>query len=520
MGAISELFDLVSLGKSAQKAANLDPDDTKTVASFFQKAKSISSRASKYVMEYPTICSTSITDYDTALAIAKQVEFDCARFIILSSGLNPFVRLDKNDTIEAHLNDLVSSYESYSGLRVGLSEATPEQVAAGDIYMRESFNRSYESFKRETNDKFMSFEMVDNDVSGGGSVDLESQPVVAPKGYYMEQVKSILENNGGLMDYDITESDDGTATYSYKTDNSGNTYTRNGQFNSAGALSTVKDISEIDESLAKPTDPDLLKEWEEANKYFKEHKTNVVGVGKAAIHDDILKGLGQVKPTIVNVDFFLIDSHGGQTKVSVPLAIKSNLQFVNSADMIDLMAKTKTPGYLFNKLIRLTTGELNFFKDFILGLDEAKKDVDREKTIGHTPFYRRLLSNKSRFRKKNIGESINSLKGIVAKKNQKDLPMFTLIVDEQEITHASGIRFSYMLKDRTKFIDYFLDTYMLLGVGVVDKDSDVIHFFYSGEEGHTTVKISELANKSGSSGGVSSSLATTLANMSKVIAGR
>lgn len=526
MGAISELFDLVSLGKSAQKAAKIDPNDTKTVASFFQKAKSISSRASKYVLEYPTICSSSITSYDTALTIAKQVEFDCARFIILSSGLNPFVRLDKNDTIEAHLTDLVSSYESYSGLRVGITEATPEQVAAGDVYMRDHFNKSYESFNRETNSKFMSFEVTDVDITSGGSVEPGNYPIDVPKGYYMEQVKSILDSNSGIREYDIVDSVDenndptGSKTYQFTVDKNGQFYTKPGEFNAVGGISNIKDISEIDESLAKPTDPELLKEWEAANKYFNENKNNVVGIGKTALHDEILKGLGKVKPTIVNVDFYLIDSHGGQSKVSVPLAIKSNLQFINSADIVDLIGKTRTPGYHFNKLIRLTTGELNFIKDFILGLDDAKKDVEREKTIGHTPFYRRLLSNKSRYRIKNISETITPLKGIISRKKQKDLPMFTIIVDEHELTRASGIKFSYMIKDRTKFIDYFLDTYMLLGLGVVDKDNDVVHFFYSGEDSHVTVRISELGDKSKDSGSVSNDIAKTLANMSRVIAGR
>lgn len=487
MGAFSDILDLVSLGKSAQEKANLDPEDTKTVASFFQKAKSISSRASKYVMEYPTICSTAISDYDVALAIAKQVEFDCARFVILASGLNPFVRLDKNDTIEAHLSDLVSSYESYSGLRVSITEATEDQIRASEEYMRDSYNKEYKSFKTDSS-SVLSIEMTDNYTSGG-QVNITQQDIEEPKPY-MDQVKeyiSIINNPyNGKLKPDLRK--DGIA----------------------------KDISEF---IPKPEDPEQLKEWEEANKFFKESvKNGISAVGK--VHDDILNSLGKVKPTIINVDFFLIDAHGGQSKVSVPLAIKSNLQFVNSFDMVDLMSKTKTPGSKFHTLIRLTTGELNFFKDIILGLDEAKNDVEREKSIGHTPFYRRLLSNKARFRIKNIGETLSSLKGIVSKKKQKDLPMFTVIVDEQEITNASGIKFAQMLKDRNKFINYFLDTYMLLGLGVVDKDNDVIYFFYSGEESYTTVRISEVGDRASKAGNVSKDISTALANMSRVVAGR
>lgn len=486
MGAFSDIIDLVKLGKSAQEKANLDPEDTKTVASFFQKAKSISSRASKYVMEYPTICSTAISDYDTALAIAKQVEFDCARFIILSSGLNPFVRLDKDDTIEAHLNDLVSSYESYSGLKVSITEATEDQIRSGEEYMRDSYNKEYKSFKTDSS-SVLSIEMTDNYTSGG-QAEASQQDVEEPKSY-MDQVKEYLSVVS-------------------------NPYQKTPDFRKNGVPTDISGF------IPKPEDPEQLKEWEEANKFFKDsiNSGSISAVGK--VHDDILKSLGNVRPTIVNIDFYLIDARGGQTKATVPLAIKSNLQFVNSFDMIDLMSKTNTPGSAFHKLIRLTTGELNFFKDIILGLDEAKNDVERERTIGHTPFYRRLLSNKARFRKKNVAETISSFKGVVAKKNQKDLPMFTVIVDEQEITNASGIKFSQMLKDRNKFINYFLDTYMLLGVGVVDKDNDVIYFFYSGEDSYTVCKISEVGDRASKSGNVSKDLTTALANMSRVVAGR
>ena len=162
---ISELLDIASLGRKAQKEIKGDPDhvkDSKTVAAFFQKAKSISSRASKYVLEYPTICSSSISDYNTALAIAKQVEFDCARFVVLSAGLNPFVRLDKDDTIALHIDDLISSYEDYSGLKLSIKPATEDEIRNCEQWLNSGdFNKPYQSFKTKSfsNESFLSMEM-------------------------------------------------------------------------------------------------------------------------------------------------------------------------------------------------------------------------------------------------------------------------------------------------------------------------------------------------------------------------
>ena len=132
---ITDIIELARLAKQIKKDANLDTANAKTAAACWSKAKAISAQASKYVMEYPVACSANISDYKKALAIAKQVEMDCARFVILASGLNPIVDRKNGDTIEAHLNSLVSSFESYSGVPCTIEPATAEFINAGKEYM-------------------------------------------------------------------------------------------------------------------------------------------------------------------------------------------------------------------------------------------------------------------------------------------------------------------------------------------------------------------------------------------------
>ncbi len=496
---ISELFDLVSLSKKAAKESKLNPNDAKTVASVFQKAKSISSQASKYVLEYPTLCSSNITDYNTALAITKQVELDCAKFIILATGLNPFVRLDKNDTIEAHINDLMTSYESISGLKVSITPADEEYVRAVENYMVDGSRptQEYKHFKENvlSTEKysFMSTEMETTNVNDiieeeeDGENKDSSDPEAMTfdgKGGYKEIIEDIVN--------------------SYNSDNSSLT-------------NIVKPFSAyVDSSKAKDE-----KEYKKAEEYYKDLMRERINTRGSVTQADVLKKLGGHAPTIVTVKFHVVDASGSNTSFDVPLAVKSSLIFVNAIDVADLISKVKTPGSKFLNLIKLTTGQINFFKDFLAGIDETKKDVEREKNLGHMPYFRQLMANKNRYRLKNIADTIAPLKGIIAKKSQKDLPMFTIIVTEEELTEASGIRFSYMLKDRSKFIDYFLDTYMLLGLGVVDPENDVIYFFHSGEDGYDTVSIpAMIKNATGGSSSDQSSLIKALASMTKMIGSR
>ena len=71
MSAITELVDVVGIAKNITK----DNDNMKAVAEtakLFRNAKAISASANKYVVNYPVIVSTRVSNYKTALAIAKQ----------------------------------------------------------------------------------------------------------------------------------------------------------------------------------------------------------------------------------------------------------------------------------------------------------------------------------------------------------------------------------------------------------------------------------------------------------------
>ena len=493
---ISELFDLVSLSKKAAKESKLNPNDAKTVASVFQKAKSISSQASKYVLEYPTLCSSNITDYNTALAITKQVELDCAKFIILASGLNPFVRLDKNDTIEAHINNLMTSYESVSGLKVSITPADEEYVRAVENYMVDGSRptQEYKHFKENvlSTEKYSFMSREWEEVNVNDEITDENAETSEPEAM-------TFDGEGGYKQ--IIE--DIVNAYSSQPDST--------------LTSIVKPLSSyVDPSKAKDE-----KEYKKAEEYYKDLMRERINSRSAGLQSDVLKKLGGHAPTIVTIKFNVVDGNGSNVVFDVPLAVKSSLIFVNAIDVADLVSKVKTPGSKLLNLIKLTTGQINFFKDLILGLDESRKDVDREKNLGHMPYFRQLMANKNRYKLKNIAETIKPLKGIIAKKSQKDLPMFTIIMTEEELTEAAGIRFSYMLKDRTKFIDYFLDTYMLLGLGVVDPENEVIYFFHAGEDGYDTVSIpAMIKNATGGSSSDQSSLIKALASMTKMIGSR
>lgn len=419
MGMINELFNVVSLSKDAQKKLKMNPNDIGALSAAFGKAKSISSRANKYIMEYPVACTTLISNYDTALAISKQIEFDCARFIILSAGLNPVVKTGAGDTIEAHISELMSSYESYSGIKVAIAPASKEYLDAGREYVNNILsNEEYNSFNKTSE---------------------IAKPIFAT-----EVVQQNVDDDEPKMTYTNT----------------------------------------------KETNPNI----------------------------GIVSKLGKVSPTIITLKLIITDGLTSRD-LEIPLAIKASLQFVDTKNIKDILLGVNIKGHKLLNFIKMTTGQISFFKDWLLAIDSAKKDTEREATIGNTPFFRRLLNNKAKYRIKSISQVIPFLKNIIGKKVQTDLPMCTLIVDETEFSETTRIGLSNCLSNRQKYVDPFLDEYMLLGLGIIDNTNDVLHLFYSGESDHISIKISDLANGSGK-GDISSSLASAVANMSKLITKR
>lgn len=461
---MSLISDFLELGGMAKKINNKYPvnetgmgaaDAALSFVGMYKKAQAISAKASKFVLQYPVACSDSITNYKTAIAIAKQVEFDCARFYLLASGLDPVINVRGGDTIQAHLDKLTSATEAYirdkhPGFSVKITQPTEEDVTNAMEGLSIA-NTPYSIKSRESILAKTVFSREDD-----------------------EDIETLDVDNS----FDQTESDDENDT-DKKNKNNGNDTDK-------------KNKNEIFVSSHN------AKEFEK---------------------------LGNSAPTIVNIELILNDN-GGQRIVRVPLAFKSDLQFCPHQDLVDLIGSSDTKANKFMKSwIKLTSGEINFFKDWMFAIDEAKGDVDKEYAIGRVPILRHLMNAKNANRAKAVADAWlsifpkfkNKIKDMInLKYSQKELPMVTLVVTEQDFETATGKSINKALQPNSKVVQTILDDYMLLGLGIIDELNDVGYFFYSGEEGFSTIELSKMGSNSNDKP-VSEKLTEVLAAMSKMI---
>src|SRR5574344_1110450 len=443
---LSDLINITNILKLASSKVDKDGNkDLKTISQAYGKAKAISAKASKYILQYPVACSDSITDFKVALSIAKQVELDCARFYILASGLDPVIEAKNKDTIEAHIDRLTQAGESLTrsyGYPVKITKASEEDIENAKEALK-YYDVPYEISKPSSIAKtFHSMEMVSTNVESSVS---EEEP----------------------MDSNQTKSE---------TDPS---------------IKTPKNPEDVTSDNWEPGDPapeGFIVDYDRSGKVVL--KPSVV---ENSIDPTFIAKLGRAAPTVINVELILNDV-GGQRTIKIPLAFKSDLQFINSKD-------------------------IHFFKDWLFAIEDAKKDTEKERLIGRVPIFRQLMNEKMTYRIKSIVEAIpffgGKLKDLIAKKSQKDLPMCTVVVTDHDFETATGVPLNRALNGTNKIITQILDTYMLLGFGITDELNEVIYFFYSGEDGYSTVKINELAANS-SDKPVSDKLTELLSNMSKL----
>ena len=511
MGFISDVITLTRLANKIKKDAGLDSENAKTAAACWSKAKAISAQAAKYVMEYPVACSSQITDYKKALSIAKQVELDCARFVILASGLNPIVDRKHGDTIEAHLNSMVTSFESY-GVSCTIEPATTEFINAGREYMDKYFSTElYHTYKDEDPDKdsvAMSTE-VGNINAFNDEGDDEN---------VMNNPTDLNGNKSKGNDYDTffrkatpNNGESELATFKEPTEEN---------FKELYFQLTGQQMKTPDELKGEGVDYVKAKADYDAafDKYSNIMKQTKISMTTANARDnaDVLRKLQDVGPTIVTITLYLTDGAGGQRAIQLPLAIKSSLQFVDSVDLMTVLSRTNTNNRKLDRFIKVTSGQMGFFKDWLLSLSEIDEDIGREKALGKVPIFRRLLDAKNRYRIKSIAETRPRLAKFIAGKNQKDLPMCTIVCTVAELEEAYNQKWTYIYRTR-KIIDEIIDTYMLLGFGVVDTTSDYIYFFYAGESEPQIIAMDKLGNGSGSDN-TNKSLAEAIANTTRLLA--
>lgn len=221
-----------------------------------------------------------------------------------------------------------------------------------------------------------------------------------------------------------------------------------------------------------------------ASNYDIKDKKEMSDYFKNQILPSDVKKANELTPLAMIVNFTTVNSSTGRAVPveNVVIGIKARFIPVDSDDIINhLLTKLEDKNFII-QLIRATTREISFFKDFVLAIDNAKIEaLANSKRGSANPMWkvlerRAVMSRLNRF----VGVRGNNANAIT-----------TLVVSQEEIDYVKknhGKNF-----DSIKTINTLLDAYNLMGFAIADESLEVVKFkFDDGENFFETLAFSSL----------------------------
>lgn len=221
-----------------------------------------------------------------------------------------------------------------------------------------------------------------------------------------------------------------------------------------------------------------------ASNYDIKDKKEMSDYFKNQILPSDVKKANELAPLAMIVNFTTVNSSTGRAVPveNVVIGIKARFIPVDSDDIINhLLTKLEDKNFII-QLIRATTREISFFKDFVLAIDNAKIEALANSKRGSANPMWKVLERRA---------AMSRLNRFVGVRGNNANAITTLVVSQEEIDYVKknhGKNF-----DSIKTINILLDAYNLMGFAIADESLEVVKFkFDDGENFFETLAFSSL----------------------------
>lgn len=172
----------------------------------------------------------------------------------------------------------------------------------------------------------------------------------------------------------------------------------------------------------------------------------------------------ELMPTTMIVNFITVKD-GVKIIQNGVIGVKAKLYPVNSMDIIDRISdKYNSSNTLFN-LIRATTREISFFRDFLFAIDNAKLDAIKISKDSNSARLFRLLERRS------VKNKIAQL----LRKNDAS-PITSLIMSQEEVEYL--LKYFNLDMNKTAVAAKILESYNLMDIVIADEGLELAKFLY------------------------------------------
>ena len=166
---------------------------------------------------------------------------------------------------------------------------------------------------------------------------------------------------------------------------------------------------------------------------------------------------------------------------SMVIGVKAKIYPINSEDMMERLYSKNQDRNGFLKLIRATTREISFFKDFIFAIDKAKIDALSSSRRGSSSKIWKILERRSKKSK---------IRRVLGQANDASA-ITTLVMSQEEVEYLK--KTENIDLEKPNVMRPIMESYNLMGVCIVDEAAETAKFMYdTGDDIYETLPFTAL----------------------------
>lgn len=214
------------------------------------------------------------------------------------------------------------------------------------------------------------------------------------------------------------------------------------------------------------------------------------GYFRQQLLDNDVKKCNELVPSMIIVKFNALDPDTGRaaTEQQFIAGVKSRLIPCDSFEIIDHIRSIEKNKISLVNLVRATTKEISFARDFVAGIDQAKIEAKQNSKLSRTsPIWRSLQARSTK-------SGLNRLKK--GKANDAGA-ITTLVISQEEVNFLKKeYNIDLNIPAKAKFV---MESYNLMGLVIVDESVEVARFLFDGEKYFQDYSFGSLERETGDS---------------------
>jgi len=201
------------------------------------------------------------------------------------------------------------------------------------------------------------------------------------------------------------------------------------------------------------------------NRFYKDQTGRYLGNANAEIKDSDVKKSNELQPSLLKIHYVtrVKDDH---IRNEALIGIKAKMYLVDSRDIMDRIIAKKTYNMSLYNLIKATTGEINFWRDFVFAIKKAKIDALSNSNRGSSNKLWKVLERRA------VASKLNRF---VSMRNDATA-ITTLVMSKYDVEMLKKEEDINILDARVA--RKIMDDYNLIGIVVDDASTESARFIF------------------------------------------